>query len=556
MKTFKSIMLYSLLAILLIGNACKKEEYTSRDTSGLKPPPPPPPAPVDPTLVMFDNCDKADGWETVGTPIVQTTGQKEGDGYIGNKITAGNDFMQFIKKRVPALDSKLTKENAQLMFWLYIEDPTKLKLDGQIQVSSSGAPDNLRIGWALANIIPNLKSGWNQLILNFNDGEQTGDGPPDFAALNFFKVFFWTASKATADLAVGVDGIQLRAAPTSTPGTSDAVVIDNADKADGWETIGGAPAIITTGQKEGAGYIQGTMPTADNFMQFIKKLPSNLDTKATIAGGQLQFWINIPDPGLLKADGQIQFSSAGDPDKNRIGWSFAKIIPNLKAGWNQVKLNLSDGEMTGDGGPDLKAMNFFKIFFWNTDKPAAPINFGLDDIKIVQSAPAPALMVDNCDQIPAGSWQTIGEPKLITSGAKEGTGYIQGMRDGGDNFFQFIRPFATPIDTKLNINNGQLQFWLNVPDPSALDNTQGQIQFSSSGDPDKNRIGWGMDKVIPTLKPGWNFLKLDFSADGMTGDGGPDFSKMNFIKIFFWLKEKPAQPVNFGIDGIQVQRRP
>src|SRR5689334_17086836 len=101
MRSLKFIITSFLIITGLIIAGCKKEKFTSRDTSGLVPPPPAPPPPVDSSLVMFDAADAADGWETVGVPVVQTTGQKQGTGYIEGKITAGNDFLQFIKTRVP-----------------------------------------------------------------------------------------------------------------------------------------------------------------------------------------------------------------------------------------------------------------------------------------------------------------------------------------------------------------------------------------------------------------------------------------------------------------------
>jgi hypothetical protein len=284
MNLSKSIIILYFLAIgLFIAEGCKKETYQSRDTSGLKPPPVQPGPPVDSSLVMFDNCDAADGWETVGTPVVQTSNQKEGKGYIQGTITSGNDFLQFIKTRVPALDTKLTPDNAQLVFWLNIPDVSKLKLDGQIQVSSSGQPDSKRYGWALADLIPGLKNGWNQVVLNFSDANVAGDGGADMSAINYFKIFFWTSDKVATTFTCGIDAIQFRAKPAGS--AQQSVEIDNCDVADGWETVG-SPVIVTSGQKEGAGYLQGTIKAGSNFLQFIKTLPNNVDTKVTMSTGQ------------------------------------------------------------------------------------------------------------------------------------------------------------------------------------------------------------------------------------------------------------------------------
>jgi hypothetical protein len=261
-----------------------------------------------------------------------------------------------------------------------VSDPSLLKADGQIQFSSSGSPDNNRVGWSLAPYIPKLKKGWNLMSLNMSDADGITDPKPDLTQMNFFKIFFWTTDNATSDLTFGLDDIKVIATPPPP-----AIVFDNCDVADGWQTVGPV-TIVTTGQKEGAGYVQGTMPTNDNFMQFIRPLTGTLDTKITLATGQLQFWLYIPDPSLLKADGQIQFSSSGQPDANRVGWAFAPYIPKLKKGWNLMQLNMSDADGVTDPKPDLTKMNFFKMFFWQTDKPSAPTNYGIDGIVVQRKA--------------------------------------------------------------------------------------------------------------------------------------------------------------------------
>ncbi|UAY50843.1 hypothetical protein [Ferruginibacter albus] len=560
MKSLKSIIAGVIILMAFVIAGCTKENYPSRDTSGILPPvidTTTPPPPVDTTLVMFDACDAVgdwgSDWQTVGTPIVQTTGQKEGTGYIQGTITTGNDFLQFIKQqRTPALDTKTTVDNGQLTFWLNIPDVSKLKLDGQIQISSSGTnPDSKRYGWDFASIIPTLQNGWNHITLDLSAANVAGDGPADLTAVNFFKMFFWTADKTTADFVCAIDGIQFKRKQTTTPPPDNSVEIDPADAIDGWETVG-TPVIATTGQKQGTGYLQGTIHPDNDFLQFIKTLATNVDTKVTMTTGQLQFWFYVPDVSLMKLDGQIQFGSAKDPDKNRIGWGLANIIPTLNNGWNLIKLNFADAYVSGDGGPDLTAMNYFKMFFWLNNKPAADQTFGIDDIKVVAVPPPPPVVIDNCDA--ADGWETVGTPVIATAGQKEGAGYLQGTLKTGNDFLQFIKTLPTNVDTKVTIDNGQLQFWFFVPDVSIL-KLDGQIQFSSAKDPDKNRVGWGLANIIPTLNNGWNLVKLNLSDGYVSGDGGPDLTAMNYFKIFFWSTDKVAVDYTFGIDNIIIQRK-
>src|SRR5258708_17490085 len=180
------------------------------------------------------------------------------------------------------------------------------------------------------------------------------------------------------------------------------VVIDNCDKLDAEQLAGGTQSLVTTGPKEGTGYLQGTIKTGQNFMQFIKTLPAPVNTKVTLSTGELKFWFYVQDVSLLKLDGQIQFSSAADPDKKRIGWGMDKIIPTLKNGWNHLQLNFTDGYVSGDGGPDLTAMNFIKIFFWTAANAATDQNYGIDDIRVAAKQLLPPVVFYNCEQL--GGW--------------------------------------------------------------------------------------------------------------------------------------------------------
>src|SRR5882757_8533203 len=165
MKFIKTTMVCSIFIIGFVIASCKKEKFTSRDTSGLKPPPVDTvaPPPVDPTLVVFDNADVKDGWQTVGDVNITTTGQKEGTGYIKNTITNGNDFMQFIKDLPTPLDTKLNGSNGQFKFWWYVSDVSLLKADGSIEITSSGKSDDHESAWDVAPLIPTLKNGWNEI---------------------------------------------------------------------------------------------------------------------------------------------------------------------------------------------------------------------------------------------------------------------------------------------------------------------------------------------------------------------------------------------------------
>jgi hypothetical protein len=336
---------------------------------------------------------------------------------------------------------------------------------------------------------------------------------------------------------------------TTTPPVIDtSVVIDNADKTDGWQVAGGDPVLVTAGQKEGAGYIQGTIKTGQNFMQFIKTLPAPVDTKVTLSTGELKLWFYVADVSLLKVDGQIQFSSAADPDNKRIGWGMDKIIPTLKNGWNHLELKFTDGYVSGDGGPDFTAMNFIKIFFWTAANAATDQNFGIDDIRVAALPPPPPVVFDACDS--KDGWQTVGDVNIVTSGQKEGTGYIKNTIANGGDFMQYIKDVATPINTSFTEATGRFQFWWYVSDVSLL-KADGSIEITSSGKSDAFESAWDVAPLIPTLKNGWNLVKLDFNKSIKTGDGGADYTAINHFRIFFFTTGKDHADLVTGIDDLR-----
>jgi hypothetical protein len=379
MRPLKYLMACTIIISGLVLAGCQKEKYTSRDTSGLKPPPVVPPVtePVDPTLVVFDKADVKDGWQTVGDVNITTTGQKEGTGYIKNTIPSGSDFMQFIKDLPKPLDTKLTEANGQFTFWWYISDVSLLKADGSIEITSSGKSDEKESAWDVAPLIPSLKNGWNQISLNFNKAIKTNDGGADYSAINHFRIFFFTSSKDHADLVTGVDGFAFRAAPAPPP-----VAFDACDVKDGWQTVGDVN-ITTTGQKQGTGYIKNAITSGNDFMQFIKDVQAPVNTTFTAATGRFKFWWYVSDVSLLKADGSIEITSSGKSDVKESAWDVAPLIPGLKNGWNEITLDFDKAIKTDDGGADYSAINHFRIFFFTTGKDHADLTTGIDDLKFI-----------------------------------------------------------------------------------------------------------------------------------------------------------------------------
>ncbi|MXV52914.1 hypothetical protein GS399_18220 [Pedobacter sp. HMF7647] len=552
MKFIKLMMVLSIFLSGLLFNSCKKETYLSRDTSGLVPPDDPDdPDQPDPTFVLFDSADSDTGWEIVGPKSVETTGMKEGKGYLKSTIKQGEDYMHFIKKPASATNPNLTKENGQLTFWFYVSNVADIKADGQVEISSSGESDKKELAWPVASLLPSLKNGWNEVKLNFKDGESTSDGGADIAAINFFRIFFWTNDKNHADLTVGVDAVGFVASSGTPGGPAQEWLFDGADSDAGWEIVG-PKSVETSGKKEGTGYLKSTIVKGEDYMHFIKKASTPLVTGLTKANGQLSFWFYVSSVADLKEDGQIELTSSGESDKKEYAWSVAKLIPTLKNGWNEIKLNFSDAELSSDGGPDLAAgFNFFRIYFWTKDKNHEDVTVGVDGIKlsVTSGGPAPiSVAFDSADS--DKDWEVVGPKSIETSGKKEGTGYLKSAILKGEDYMHFIKRAPAAINPGLTKENGQFAFWFYVSDVSTL-KEDGQIELTSSGKSDSKEYAWSVAKLIPTLKNGWNEVKLNFSDAEVSADGEPDLAALNFFRIYFWTKDKAHDDVAVGVDDLR-----
>jgi hypothetical protein len=379
MKCIKQTLTGAAILLALSLASCKKEDFPSRDTSGLKPTPVVPDEPVDPTLVAFDAADKLDAWEVVGPKTEEKAGKKEGEAFLKSAIVTNEDYMHFIKRRPTPVDPNLTVENGQFVFWFYVSNVEDLKLDGQIELSSSGESDKKEYAWNLANFIPGLQNGWNEMKLNFSNADLSSDGGPDIHAFNFFRIYFWTKDKAHADVTVGVDDLKFQAR------TKVSESFDNAEALDAWETAGNKGTIEKALRKEGEGWLKAPITSGEDYMHFIKRRPTPLNAGVTKDNGALKLWFYIENIAEFKDDGQFELTSSGESDKNEYSWNIGPMLPNLKSGWNELTLPFSDAaESNGDGGPNLNAFNFFRVYFWTKSKDHADVAFGVDDLRIIE----------------------------------------------------------------------------------------------------------------------------------------------------------------------------
>ncbi|TZF85025.1 hypothetical protein FW774_08655 [Pedobacter sp. BS3] len=553
MKLTKSALLYFILSVAIL--ACKKDEYTSRDISGLKPTPVTP-EPPDPTLVVFDNAESADGWDAAGGAVLNDD-KKQGDHSVKATI-AGGDALRMQKALATSINPNITKENGQLIFWLYVEDASRVKLsDGQIEITSSGQPDQQEYNWPTSSL-GTLQTGWNKIQLDLKDAGESGGGA-DLGAINFFRIYMNTtdAASATAPFTMAIDAVGFVQIGGSGGGPVDTGIWESCDNLDGWDSPGNMGDYIeTAGKKEGTGFIKGKIPIGSNEMRFAKLNATSFDSKVTKENGQLTFWFYVEHPELF-SEIQVQISSTDNIDSYRYGWNLMDEPATgvkLNTGWNEIKLDLTRA-YDSDGGADLSALRFFRIFGFTNDNATAEIPLAIDGIKFLKKpAPAPSLW-ESCDNL--DGWDIPGNMAAFieTAGKKEGSGFIKGKIPVGDDYMRFAKQYASTFDTKVTKDNGQLAFWFYVEQPELFNEIQ--VQVSSTDNIDSYRYGWNLMDEPATgvkLKTGWNEIKLDLTRS-YDSDGGADLSAVKYFRIFGITKDKVTAEIPVGIDGIKFQQK-
>jgi hypothetical protein len=143
--------------------------------------------------VVIQRCDVITGWQGAQAISVDQSDKKEGNGSLMTEAQAG-DSPWFYK----SFSSTQTGigPSGYLSFWLYVSDASKLD-GGEIEISSSGEPDNQEHNWAFSK--DNVVNGWNHLQLQISSAGQTGGGA-NLDSINFFRIHQTLSGPVTAKI--------------------------------------------------------------------------------------------------------------------------------------------------------------------------------------------------------------------------------------------------------------------------------------------------------------------------------------------------------------------
>ena len=155
------------------------------------------------------------------------------------------------------------------------------------------------------------------------------------------------------------------------------VVMDNCDSQAGWISGFSDVTLDTQNQREGEGCVSAT---GHEVNLFTKKFDTPVFAPVSQRRGHFCLKLYISDISAidLAKEGSIEVTSSGKCDHEEFAWYLSRL--NLKQGWNDLDLKLSEAAITG-GTPDLSQMDYIRIYHLAVSKD---LTIKLDDIRFYQ----------------------------------------------------------------------------------------------------------------------------------------------------------------------------
>ena len=399
---------------------------------------------------------------------------------------------------------------------LYVSDPDYFSDVLVVELTSSGKYDEEEICWKVPSGL--LNAGWNDLYLSISDGVLTGD--PNFAAINFFRVY---TVNAKLGLDVILDNVYATAAPgmslettASKLATTKTGYLMDFDTLMGLSSTGTLSLSTAEGEyKEGAAGIVVLNPTSVWVLANLQTVDLSAYSRGTIS-----FWVYVNNAAYVKGSTiTVEISSSGVPDKNELSWTISG--DTLKTGWNEVTLSLSSGKSTPDA-IDLAKVNFFRIFSLDCDPGLQVILDAVSYNQAVTRIPGDGMIL-SCDTDDAMEIKTKNTFSITTAASehKEGTG---AFKVTGSDIIWFQAQLRELVDVSKYASGG-LHLWVYVSDSDKLESNL-CIELGSGGNYDVDEYQWN----VGGLESGWNELELSFAS--ATATGSPDLSNINWFRVY------------------------
>ena len=150
------------------------------------------------------------------------------------------------------------------------------------------------------------------------------------------------------------------------------------------------------------------------------------------------------------------------------------------------------------------------------------------------------VVLQRCDR--TNLWTGSNDLTADSGDKKEGIASLSFTGNGTNWFAKTFSQVFTGVD-----ETGFLKLWLYVSDPASFEGT-GQIEITSSGEPDTDEYAWELAPLGVTA--GWNELMLPLSSAVKLGE--PNLEAINFFRIYQGL----SAPITAKIDDIRFLESP
>lgn len=260
-----------------------------------------------------------------------------------------------------------------ITFRIYLPDPKLLDGTRQLVVNlmSEGERDG-RLTWMLNPAGQPYADGWNTVALHFSDAVNTQF---DFQAVSGFRLYFYDV---TADREVLEEPILLTGVHLASVGVQK-VLLDNCDSADGWNM----PAVLDTADRqEGKASVSWTIaPEEKDYLVSQKVYATPVNGMGAV---NLILDLYISDVQAVDRSRyglEIEISSSGHCDQKEYEFDWHVYGKYLHNGWNHLVLPIATARVSGDGGPDMKAINYIRLHMLGlTEASGGALTVKIDNI--------------------------------------------------------------------------------------------------------------------------------------------------------------------------------
>lgn len=433
---------------------------------------------------------------------------------------------------------------------LYVDNPSKMKKEIWLELSSSGTMDNEELSWVIPK--SEIKAGWNDFYLSIPLAYKAGE--PNLKAINYFRIY---ELQPGYGVTIFYDNIYV----TKTQGTAFTPAVPDVEPDEYSETSSAAGKMIMSCNTvnilkgiinaevsvEPGTFVEGTgsfkLDLPSGAASFVLAKPVDI---SEYKDGYIHLSLYINNKDILTQNFMLELSSSGTYDVNEGNF----IIPytELENGWNELWLSVNSAILTGV--PDYSSINFLRIYGNEQisgleaylDNVYATLDGKTDSYK--ETKAQSGKMLASCNTV--NIFKSLMYANVTTTNGEfvEGTGSFK-SNSAESTLLEGI--FKNPIDIS-EYKNGYVHYSLYINDPSLL-GKELVMELTSSGKPDFEEDAY----VVQTseLKSGWN--EMYFKINDAIKTGKSNLKAINYIR-FYCENSKAVKNRVFIVDDIRVSR--